>query len=377
MTDTEYQLSFPPSSERLVLGLFRPTQVLWLLGGVTAGLFSVTSLPMPAGIAVALVALGLAASLCVLRLNGAPVEEVLIGLWWLAISKLQRRRRPRETHHHHFVATIHHPDRFLEAPGAQWQTTSAIGEAIAACAQAMKAEVQLLSIRRSLLSDSLQEALGGDEATHPYVSVLVAPADEKHRSHREVLLQTLRDTGAQVALGQVVQSPVLEFGRIRRPQLASCRTSLGEISVQVLRAGPALPLAPTGLLELFIDPPWDLFAVTVSPASSASLHRRIERRQTAALADAELLERKGFRRSAAQDREAERRGNYEASIAGGERAALVYVHSACVGADAAALGTLRNALLSASDRMGLRCSPLVGRHHLGCQLFGAPEVLRG
>jgi hypothetical protein len=378
MTNAHDLVSFPPSSDRRVLGLLRPAQVLWILSGTAICLLALTSCSLTSGVVVALATMAATSTLCLVRIDGEPIDQAALAMVWLKASTWPRRlhaTRSTKPQLAYFVASVHHPDRLLEDVSSQWQMTASMGRALSGGAQAMKGEVQLLTVRRALVGRAIARSLEQAGTTHGFVTLLIARATPANRLHVDAMTQAMSDAGAVVGPVEVVDSPVVELGPIRRPLRSKCVTGHGEVAVSVLRSGPTLAVSPTSLVDLIIDPPWALCAVTICPTTSASLQRRIERRQTAALANAELLERRGFRRSAAQESQAARSADYEAAIARGERAALVYVHYACVENDAAALMRSHRALSSAGESCGLVLQPLTGRHHLGISLFGSPREL--
>jgi len=378
MSEQESLLSFPPSSERKVFGILRPAQAGALLLGLALGLFAFTSLSPSLALAICVLLVGLVATVCLVNIDGEPAEAAVFGLMWLTLPKACLKLLgsvKQESSRDYFSVTLHHPDRYLEESGAQWQRTAAVGRALAAGAQAMNTQVQFLTVRRTLLTEAVVEQLGEGTSAHQYVTLLIAKATSEFDVHFSAMVQAFGEAG--VICGPVTRltDPVIQLGSVRKVHRNRCVTRKAQISVSALRTGPALGVSPTAFLELLVDPPWSMFAVTVCPLASQALQRRIERRQTAALANEELLQRRGFRRSAAQDRQTSRAADYEAAIARGERAVQIHLHVACVERTEGELISARQEFLSRSERCGLGFSALSGRHHLGVALFGAPEVL--
>jgi len=378
MSEHEQLLSFPPSSERKVFGLLRPAQVAALLIGLALGLFALTSLSLGVALLTCAVLTGLVGMLCLFKVDGEPIEAAVFGLVWLTLPKaclkLLGTVKPVVAPDY-FVVTLHHPDRYLEEVDTQWQRTAAVGRALAAGAQAMKTQVQFLTLRRTLLTADVLDQLVEEPSAHPLVTLVLARATPEHELHFSAMVQALSETGMRCGPVTRLNQSIVELGTVRHVQRNRCVTRNAHLSVSALRTGPALGVSPTAFLDLLVNPPWSLFAVTICPLASQALQRRIERRQTAALANEELLERRGFRRSAAQERQTSRAADYEAAIARGERAVLLHLHVGCVERTEAELHTARKEFLSRAERCGLGFTSLSGRHHLGAALFGAPEVL--
>ena len=376
MNDDE-MVSFPPRHSPMVLGLFRPAQVLSLLASLmVAGTVAAWCRPV-AAIPLIMVFLSLGLWCSFGEIGGEPIERYVGSALWLAASRFRLDRLANKPLPDVplLVVAIHNDDLYLESPSMQWLKIAGVGEALATAASSLASAVQVLTVDRRLLSANLAEQVIGDHSAQAHLTLLIAQGGAHAEATLAVTAQALQSLGAHVGPLVPTTSQIVDLGRIRQISRQSCRTTVGCFNTAVLDAPPVLPVGPGALIDLVVQPTWAMHAVTISAPLHGTIQRRLERRQTAAMADSDLLDRRGFRRSAAREATRTKADDFEAALASGARAVHVHVHLACFANDPVALDESLRAVALSAKRCAVALRPLSGRHHLALDLFGRPHVL--